>query len=32
MLLKFDGEFGGEVTCESCGAKYRVAGQTVSEL
>jgi UDP-2-acetamido-3-amino-2,3-dideoxy-glucuronate N-acetyltransferase len=36
LLMKFDGEFGGElsgeVVCKSCGAKYRVAGQTVSEI
>ena len=33
MLMKFgEEEFTGEVTCKSCGEKYRVSGQVVTEL
>jgi UDP-2-acetamido-3-amino-2,3-dideoxy-glucuronate N-acetyltransferase len=32
MLIKFDTAFDGEVVCKTCGAKYRIAGQVVSEM
>ena len=27
MLMKFEAEFDGEVTCKHCGAQYRIKGQ-----
>jgi acetyltransferase-like isoleucine patch superfamily enzyme len=32
MLMKFEDGFDGVVTCKSCGTKYRISGQVVTEL
>jgi UDP-2-acetamido-3-amino-2,3-dideoxy-glucuronate N-acetyltransferase len=32
MLMKFDSGFDGEIACKSCGSRYRITGQVVTEL